>query len=135
MTIDDLLRECRDNRLLLHKCSDTHYQICGDTGPLVDCWPTTNKYRRHDALETTKAKKGAAHQAVKEAVHLINVRARDSVPAANGHAKPAAPDTAPVNSPDRGREFRHLLYLAMERLRFHGGPLNEALCGEIAKTL
>ena len=143
MTIDDLREECHGNGLMLHKCSEHHYQIHDDGGPLVDCWPTTNKYRRHDALETTKAKNGSAHQAVKHAMYLIGDGRKVAAPVvrsvvlppSNGHSSIETPGAKASYTQEQARHFRHLLRLAMERLQFIGGDLNVSIVEEIHRAM
>lgn len=68
-----LRREAAPHGLAVRKCSNVHYQICDASGPLVDVWPTTNKFRWHGAPAGAKAKSGGPHQAVKHAIYTAKL--------------------------------------------------------------
>jgi hypothetical protein len=146
--IKALRREAAIAGLALHRCSDVHYQICDEHCPLVDVWPTTNKFRWHGAPAGAKAKSGSAHKAVKEALHCQKVNASKAAglpPPTKANGSPSVDDdpfsdkpTAPTDHPDVEKLLArrcYLLRLCQARLEMYGGNVNKAICEEIEESL
>jgi hypothetical protein len=157
MDINELKDKCRAAGLLLHRCSEHHYQIADAAGVLTDVWPTTNKFRWHHADEKAKAQSGSAHQAVKAAIRTVRLNSEHGnshlpepatlPPAIKANGCPPRQEPAATASEIEAlradcermgsiiRHRRHLLRLAAERLQFAGGLFDVALAQEIQNHL
>lgn len=143
--------------LLLHKCHDSHWQVCDDTGPLVNVWPTTGKVLDFEAPPGKKAHIADINSIIVRARMLTMQRSPAAVerefspPAVPPDDDPfaevrpgividvnhdAALGTLPAVAKKSPLEKKlalcqHLLRLAHERLALQPGRLNDALCAEI----
>lgn len=124
--IERLTREAASEGLGVRKCSDTHYQICDELGPLVDVWPTTNKYRSCNAKPAASALSGGARKAVKQALFVARKRPEGCEPA---EPPPAAKANGCQTQPDAVNHPQHYKLGGMEvidaieglGLGFHAG--------------
>lgn len=131
--VAELEQECNREGLHLHWCSEHHLQIMSeDSGTvLVDVWPTTGKFRWHDASPNSPGKKGSAREAVKQALYTqrSNAKRVNGSAAAPVAQSPASDEqTTAVKVIEQMRkdaqatreaikEVRQLLELAQLRLR------------------
>jgi len=130
--IGDLHYEAARHSLAVRKCSQHHFQICDEHGPLVDAWPTTNRFRSHNAPAGTKARPGGAVKAVKQALYIAGVKAKraESLPGPVVNTDPDYPwpDQPPsdtVNHPAHYTQGSMEVIEAIEGLSlgFHAGNI------------
>lgn len=70
INIESLREQVESDGLMLHRCSEHHWQISDEAGPLLNVWPTTGKYLDFDAKPGRKANVGSLEKIVERAVDL-----------------------------------------------------------------